>query len=586
MKGFVDFQAGDMRWQARDDLQLPALFAQGGLRLTEWLDAGLARVVKQGQHRTVYRVQLPGLDFHLKHYPLADTRAWLRQLVRPSKARGEHERTLAVAQRGVPTLESLAIGEGPGPAQASYLMTRTLPDATPVNEFLEQSLAALPTCAQTRLRQVFAVELGSFLARMHHAGVTHEDLHPGNLLMQFAGEVPRLYLIDLQAVHLGRPLSWSRSRDNLVLFNRWFILRASRPDRLRFWCAYEKERRELEGQGSQNGAPATHSRFSLPPAAHSVRQVEEETQRSNLAFWRHHDPRCVGDNRYFRQLSGDGVVGHAVTDLDEALVARLLANPDEPFCRSGVVMLKDSRTSTVAELSVGERRLIYKRFNLTSWTDPLTALVRAAPALRSYRMGHALRWRGLPTPRPLLVLQRRRAGLPAEGYLLTEKLPNAHHLLDYLNDRAACADPTPVSGLVDQLAHLLRTLHQRKIAHRDLKAANLLTSSEPWRVQHPDRPVTLVRANATWPQVWLIDLVGVVMVGKLTRRMRVKNLMRLAASFLAHPLVSRCDKLRFLRTYLGCGLRSRVDWKWWWRQIDKAVQAKILRNQRNGRTLV
>src|SRR4051812_24101062 len=104
MEGFVDFQAGDLPWQGRPDVPLDLLFQADGLRLQEWLETGQAHVVKQGQHRTVYRVQLPGLDFHLKHYPLADTRAYLRQLVRPSKARTEHERTLAVAQRGVPTL--------------------------------------------------------------------------------------------------------------------------------------------------------------------------------------------------------------------------------------------------------------------------------------------------------------------------------------------------------------------------------------------------------------------------------------------------------------------------------------------------
>ena len=96
--------------------------------------------------------------------------------------------------------------------------------------------------------------------------------------------------------------------------------------------------------------------------------------------------------------------------MDLAVLAPLLADPDEPFRRPGVVVLKDSPSSTVIEfdLPVGgvTRRVIYKRFAVTRWTDPWAALFRPAPALRSYVMGHGMRLRGLPTPRPLAVWHR------------------------------------------------------------------------------------------------------------------------------------------------------------------------------------
>ena len=139
MARFIDWPGDPVHWQVQEDLctkdggQLRCpLFGPEGLRLAEWLASGQARVVKQGLHRTVYHVVLPGLDFHLKHYPLADTRAWLRQLVRPSKARMEYDCALAVAARGVPTFRPLALGEqrallGTG---TSYLITRSLDDIT------------------------------------------------------------------------------------------------------------------------------------------------------------------------------------------------------------------------------------------------------------------------------------------------------------------------------------------------------------------------------------------------------------------------------------------------------------------------
>ena len=81
---------------------MPQLFGPNGLPVDEWLRTGQARIVKHGPHRTVYHVVSPGLSFYLKHYRLADLRAWLRGLVRPSKARMEYERARAVADRSIP----------------------------------------------------------------------------------------------------------------------------------------------------------------------------------------------------------------------------------------------------------------------------------------------------------------------------------------------------------------------------------------------------------------------------------------------------------------------------------------------------
>src|SRR5205085_1742529 len=113
---------------------------------------------------------------------------------------------------------------------------------------------------------------------------------------------------------------------------------------------------------------------------------------SNLRFWRNHDGRCLGKNRYFRHVGGPEVAGHAVADLPAEALAPLLADPDAPFRDEGVRVLKDSASSSVVEFDLptaqGPRRVIYKRFALTRWSDPLVALVRPTPALRSYVLGH------------------------------------------------------------------------------------------------------------------------------------------------------------------------------------------------------
>jgi tRNA A-37 threonylcarbamoyl transferase component Bud32 len=553
-------------WQAVPELIDRGVIGPDGPRLAEWLATGEAIVIKQAPHCTVYRVVMPGLDFHVKHYHPADARSRARSLLRASKAKSEAERTREAAARGVPTLEPLAVGES---SEGSYLLTRTVPDAQTLTAFLEEELPRFTAQRQARIRQRLAVALGRFLARMHDAGVVHDDLHPGNLLVRVgADEEAELTLIDLYAVRMGAPLDGPRSRDNLVVLNRWFILRSARSDRLRCWLAYQKAR-------------------GLTSSRQTIRNLENSTLLSNLHFWRAKDRRCLGGNRWFRRIHSAVASGAAAADMDLADLAPLLADPDEPFRRADVVVLKDSPSSTVIEfdLPVGgvTRRVIYKRFAVTRWTDPWAALFRPAPALRSYVMGHGMRLRGLPTPRPLAVWHRTRFGLLYQGYLLTEKAQNAVELPDYVAglDRLARAKrQAGLRDLIEQAARLLAFLHERRLSHRDLKGANLLVNAVPWFVS--SRGAVERSETSRRPQIWFIDLVGVRRHDQLTETRRAQNLARLYASFHGRGLITRTDSVRFLCVYLGFGA---AEWKKWFHAVAQAFQAKVRRNLRNGRPL-
>jgi tRNA A-37 threonylcarbamoyl transferase component Bud32 len=559
----VQTTVGGVRWQLVPECR-DLLFDADGLRLAEWLRSGAARVVKHGPHRTVYRVDLPGLSFYLKHCRVYSFRAWLRECVRPAKARGEFDRARAVADRGVPTVTPLAFGRrtswGPGD---SFLITRALDGTEPLNAFLETTLPTFEPRRQARLRRRIALELGSFVARMHAAAIVHHDLHPGNLLVRLeADDRPSLYLIDLHAVQLGRSLGWRARRANLVILNRWFMLRASRSDRLRFWQAY-----------CRSDHPVIPSSRDPVMQQDLARDLERRTWVSNLRFWQHRDRRCLASNRYYCRVRSAVAAGYAVRDLDLKVLTELLADPDAPFRRAGVVLLKDSRSSTVAELDVRVggvvRRAVYKRFRVTSGVDPWAALVRRSPVLRSWIMGHGLRERCLPTARPLAAFQRRRAGLAYEGYLLTEKIPDAVDLHAFVAGLAKLPPVERQASLrrrIEQVARVVCDLHRRQLSHRDLKATNVLLTRDP-------------------DAVWLIDLVGLARCRKLSRSRRVKDLARLHASFHEHAAVTRTDKLRFLRIYLQWGLFGRSGWKGWWHEIGRATRAKVERNARRGRVL-
>jgi tRNA A-37 threonylcarbamoyl transferase component Bud32 len=496
-----------------------------------WIESGLAERVKANDQRTVWRVNLPSGVVFVKRCRVHRPRAWVRDLVRSPKARLEFEHALELRDRGIDVVEPLAwartAGRWPGD---SWIVTRGR-DAIPFSDWINRPFS--PTD-----RQELARAIARFFARLHDAGVIHPDPHPGNLLVETDSEgAPRFVLIDLHAVSPGKPASVNAAFANLVLFNRWFRLRATRSDRLRFWLDYVRERTTL----------------TRPDA----KRIEVATARSNNRFWARRFARYTTDNREFVRVLGPAARGYAVRTLVHSFVDTFLADPEAAFRDSGTNVLKDSRTSTVVELTVDDCPMIFKRFNWKSLGTVLKNAVRPSPATRSWLLGHNLRDRGLPTPRPLLLAHRYRFGIPAVSYLLVEKVPAAVEL-------ATAVMPANVSPLAAELGRLVRTMHDRHVSHRDLKAANIL-------LEFGLAPT-------------LIDLVGV-RIGPVPFPTRVRDLARLNASFLNSPVVSRTDRLRALTAYLGVPPRDGKDWKAWWAAVDAATRAKVAKNRRTGRPL-
>ena len=229
-------------------------------------------------------------------------------------------------------------------------------------------------------------------------------------------------------------------------------------------------------------------------------------------------------------------------------------------------MLKNSRTSTVAEttmLVAGQpTRVIYKRFNRKKWIDPWLNLVRPSRAWRSWQAGQHLVSRGIPTPRNLAFLARKRAFraspfcwfLPHETYLATIKQDNVMTLAEYVRKVLPTLDPSALRArsrhLNLALAHLIRALHERSLSHRDLKASNILV--------HLD-------CLDTSDSLSLIDLVGVRLINPVPQRRRIQNLARLSVSLASAVGRTRTETLRFLRAYLpwglvaACGLEERLE---------------------------
>jgi serine/threonine protein kinase len=561
----------DVGWWFRDGWG-DVLLGTEGLRLARWREEGRLTTIKSGPHRVVYRVDLPQGTIYVKHFLVPDWRATLRQWVRRGKGRNEGKRSLHLASIGVPTITPIALGERRKRKFLfeNYLVTLAISSAIPLDEFVERHLAEKPEPVRSQLRQRLAEAMAVMTARLHDAGLLHQDFHPGNIMVRLTGDnVPELFMIDLDALRKTRRVTWKLARQNLALLDHFFWLRSSRTDRYRFLKAYMKNRSER------------------PPDVRGFAHLIEDTTRLWAErLWRRWGRRCLGSNKYFEVYAGPTTRCVASRDLDPTEVHALLADPDLPFRRPTTKILKNSRTTTVGETTMVVRgcptQVVYKRFNRKKWLDPLLTLVRPSRAWRSWQAGQHLVSRGILTPQNLAIVTRRRTFkaaplfclLPHETYLITIKEQNSLDLGTYvrkvLPSLPADQRRALIRDLTVSLAQLVRSLHERSLSHRDLKASNILIN---------------VDSAAGRPQLSLIDLVGVRLQHPIPLSRRVQNLARLCISLDAVPGRNRSDTLRFLRLYLPWGLSPLNDWKGFWRSIEKAIRNKRSRNQRRGRPL-
>ena len=88
-------------------------------------------------------------------------------------------------------------------------------------------------------------------AQAHDAGVFHDDLHGGNILVRLdtcqsdSSVEPQLLLVDLPGVQLSGPLDAARTCRSLAMLCAGFWRRTTESERLRFWQAYVDGRRHM-----------------------------------------------------------------------------------------------------------------------------------------------------------------------------------------------------------------------------------------------------------------------------------------------------------------------------------------------------
>ncbi|MNO70177.1 3-deoxy-D-manno-octulosonic-acid kinase [compost metagenome] len=304
-------------------------------------------------------------------------------------------------------------------------------------------------------QQMVIGEALAAIATLHTRGLWQEDLHLDNLLRHDG----RLYLIDgagICAETPGQPLSRKRVLENLGVFF------AQLPHSL------EPYLEEL----------LVH--YLLVNGEHALPLEALQNEIARVRRWR------LGD--YMKKIARDcslfsvmrGAFGlRAVRREAEAGLDALLQAPDAALEQGRP--LKEGATATVAEVTLDDRKLLLKRYNIKGLLHWLTRFWRPSRAWHSWREGNRLDFLGIATPRPLAVLERRFLWLRGRAYLITEYLSGQDIIArfrPYLDDPDGAGAPPEIE--LQALDRLFAALIRERISHGDLKGYNLFWQDGSW----------------------------------------------------------------------------------------------------------
>ena len=174
-------------------------------------------------------------EFYVKQFHCPDLRTRLRCLLRGRQANWEWSRFRLAVNRDVPTADVVAIGRDIDRDGGSGLITQGLTGAVPLDQWLAEQPSALPL----ELRRRLADGVGAMIGRMHRRGVTHRDLHAGNILVRSDEEDLQLWLVDLSPLRFRwLPVSRAEMGQNLGRLRRSLLRCLSNTDQTAFFQSY------------------------------------------------------------------------------------------------------------------------------------------------------------------------------------------------------------------------------------------------------------------------------------------------------------------------------------------------------------
>jgi tRNA A-37 threonylcarbamoyl transferase component Bud32 len=296
--------------------------------------------------------------------------------------------------------------------------------------------------ANADLRLALAVKLVQTIGQHHQGHVLQTDLYLKNFLL-FENEI---YTIDGDGIRQYKVISHQQMIKNLcVLLSKFDVLEVEA------WLP------------------------NLLEAYHAANpQVQLDTAKIKLLSndYRLKVAKSYADKKVFRNCTDVNVVSNknfsAVSSQFMHLNLTQDADQYDDLLTSGTI-IKAGNTCTVGLVKFNEISVVLKRYNIKSFWHLLGRIWRPSRAAVSWANAHRLLILGLPTAKPVALLEQRIFGLRGKAYFLSEYVdaPDIGQFFTEVTNTSLKAEA------IEHMVQMFYRLFLLQISHGDMKATNI-----------------------------------------------------------------------------------------------------------------
>ncbi len=378
------------------------------------------------------------------------------------------------------------------------------------------------------------VALANTVKRIHKAGLLHKDLHAGNFLWD--GET--LFLTDLHSAKIVKTLSLSHRIWNLSLL--FHSLRS-------FWTE-EEQSKFIDVYFEEEPS-------HLQKKERILQEVHAWMDRLQKRQWRSRTKRCLKESSEFSVHREGGICYHHRRDYPLEGIRKRVEEHRRMVIEKPSGLVKSSTEVTISILDNGKGKVSVKNHRPCAFWDSFREHFRRSRGMRAWIGGNGLKVRGVPSLRPLALMENRDwSGLRESSFLM--EVSEAYQELDrYILQ--TLGDFKEKRRFIKAFSIWLSQYHKKNLYHRDMKACNILVS----------------KARDTWG-FYLLDLEDVRLDKKVSGRKLFKTFLQLNTS--TPKMVTTTDRLRFFGEYLRLNpiVKNRKDFLR--RLIDESKRRELV----------
>ncbi|MFO7883899.1 MAG: lipopolysaccharide kinase InaA family protein [Desulfobacteraceae bacterium] len=296
--------------------------------------------------------------------------------------------------------------------------------------------------------RAYLEKLMVLLARLHGAGLRHNDLHLDNFLVKHDD----LYALDgaaIEEIFQDAPLKKNDSLKNLAVIFAQLGLRDRKlyQDLVACYCA----------------ARNFKDMNQLPKILEEQIRVRQKVRISRyLKKIYRESTETVCRKTFFEYTLCKRV--HYTPAMED-----FLKDPDVAFDVPGTLLLNSGNSTSVVRFKVDDQDIVVKRYNVKNFVHGLRLAFKKSRGNRSWFWAHLLLEYGIRTPRPIAMKEIRWGPFRNRAYLICEYIEGMS-AEDYFKG-VLSKDKKETS---QNILHLFDRLADLRVSHGDMKASNIM----------------------------------------------------------------------------------------------------------------